>query len=139
MTLTEEELRLGIERDEFDNEPLFLLQDVESIVASRERAAAEGIRGEHDGGWFWTQAEWADWSNRLAELVPPEYEDDVAQEAIIERALADLVATRTRIEALAEEAERVAAFKDKGHQIDADYAEAIRAALADRAGEIRNG
>lgn len=42
-------------------------------------------------GEFWTQDEWADWSDRLAELVPEQYEDDVAQEAIVERALADLV------------------------------------------------
>lgn len=41
-------------------------------------------------GWFWTQAEWAEWSNLLASLLPEEYEDDVAQEAIIERAVTDM-------------------------------------------------
>lgn len=47
-------------------------------------------RGEHDGGWFWSQSEWADWSNKIALLLPEEYEGDEAQEAIIERAVRDL-------------------------------------------------
>lgn len=46
-------------------------------------------------GWFWTQAEWAEWSNTLALLLPEGYDDDVAQEAIIERAVMDM-ATQIR-------------------------------------------
>lgn len=45
----------------------------------------------HSGrGSFWTQAEWAEWSNTLAECLPEEYDGDAAQEALIERALMDL-------------------------------------------------
>jgi hypothetical protein len=55
---------------------------------TREQLAR--ARGERPSG-FWSQREWEDWSNELALLIPEEYEDDVAQEAIIQRALADLV------------------------------------------------
>lgn len=53
--------------------------------------AREHKTESHGPGWFWTRTEWAEWSNDLARLVPEEYGDDVAQEAIIERALTDLV------------------------------------------------
>lgn len=55
-------------------------------------------KGYTGPGWFWTQAEWAEWSNDLARLLPEEYGDDVAQEAIIERALGDLVRRATEAE-----------------------------------------
>lgn len=59
----------------------------------------ETLRQEQQGpGWFWTRTEWAEWSNDLARLLPEEYEDDVAQEAIIERAVADLVRRATTAE-----------------------------------------
>lgn len=75
-----------------------------SIVRGRYEAAAnavlawmraEGFRRHPEKprgrGSFWTPAEWADWSDSLAELLPEEYDGDAAQEALIERALADLV------------------------------------------------
>jgi len=55
----------------------------------------------HTGpGSFWTQAEWAEWSNTLAECLPEEYDGDAAQEAIIERALMDLAQQQREVLAL---------------------------------------
>lgn len=74
--------------------------------AEQERDAA---RGDSPDG-FMSQREWEDWSIDLAQLVPEEYEDDVAQEAIIERALEDLVTRAKRAEATLE---RVRAVVDE--------------------------
>ncbi len=65
-------------------------------AAEAERDAAQG---PHGGGRHMSQAEWSDWSNDLALLVPEEYDDDVAQEAIIERALGGLVSRLAAAEA----------------------------------------
>lgn len=56
-------------------------------------------------GWFWTQAEWAEWSNTLASLLPEEYDDDVAQEAIIERAVMDMATQIREVQAVLTEYE----------------------------------
>ena len=56
-------------------------------VMNEEAGMSETATGP---GWFWTQDEWAEWSNTLARLLPEEYDDDVAQEAIIERAVQDM-------------------------------------------------
>lgn len=61
-------------------------------------AAVAEVNSERQGpGWFWTQDEWAEWSNRLAMLIP---EDDLvgdldgSQESIIEETLAMYVRDR---------------------------------------------
>lgn len=56
--------------------------------AANEKQPADVVRGR---GSFWTHAQWADWSDRLAALLPEEYDGDAAQEALVERALADMV------------------------------------------------
>lgn len=65
------------------------------LLARAEQAEKE----KHGPGGFWTRAEWAKWSNTLALLIPEEYDDDAAQEAIIERALADLARRAEQAEA----------------------------------------
>ncbi|WP_028654872.1 hypothetical protein [Nocardioides sp. J54] len=86
--------------------------DFPALLTLLDKARAElaEARGEHGGGWFMSQAEWADWSNDLARLVPEEYEADVEQEEIIERALADLV---RRAKAAEGAIERVKALADE--------------------------
>ncbi|HET6917240.1 MAG TPA: hypothetical protein VFH56_14195 [Acidimicrobiales bacterium] len=56
-------------------------------------------------GSFWTQAEWAEWSNDLANLLPEEYDGDAAQEAIIERAVEDMVTALADVQAVLTEYE----------------------------------
>lgn len=40
-------------------------------------------------GWFWTQTEWAEWSNELASMIP---EDDVARYANVDGAQESIIA-----------------------------------------------
>lgn len=79
-------------------------------------------------GDFWTQAEWCDWSDDLARLVPEEYHDDIAQEAIIENALADLVRRVTGYRV-----EWGIRFPSGAVQVATDEAEARRYAFASAA------
>ena len=65
-----------------------------------------GTENDNTGpGWFWTQAEWAEWSNTLATLLPEKYDDDAAQEAIIERAVMDMATQISEAQAVLTEYE----------------------------------
>ena len=59
----------------------------------------------------WTCAEWEEWSNEIAALLPERYDDDAAQESIILRAVADLVsrgdALQARLTAVQDRAEKM--------------------------------
>jgi hypothetical protein len=80
-------------------------------------------------GDFWTPAEWADWSDRLAELIP---EDDAAtysnpegaQESIIEDCLRAYAARLAAVEALLAEWEA----EDPGMPLDLARLRAVVAA-----------
>jgi len=47
----------------------------------------------------WTCAEWEEWSNEIAALLPERYDDDAAQESIILCAVADLVSRGDALQA----------------------------------------
>lgn len=69
-----------------------------AVREAEQRAPAATADGP---GWFWTQDEWAEWSNELAILIP---EDDVdrysnpdgAQESVIKDCLRAYIAERER-------------------------------------------
>lgn len=115
--------------------------------AEKAEAEAKRRRGDHDGGWFWSQSEWADWSNRLAQMLPDEYEDDAAQEAIIERALGALIRRPDELTRLREGMEALAFMSDDGTEYEhnegcqgeaecpACWAKSIRAVLAGGEGQ----
>lgn len=67
------------------------------VMAERDalRAENERLRDEIDN--------WESWSNNLARHVPQSYDDDVAQEAIILRYVADTTAALDRVRAVARE------------------------------------
>ena len=88
----------------------------DALLASPALDALVAERNSHGPGSFWTQAEWAEWSNDLAFLIP---EDDVsryanpegAQESIVEACLRAYVSERAALDALV--AERVAALAEE--------------------------
>lgn len=84
-------------------------------TVSRQAVRLEEVKGPHDGGWFWSQAEWSDWSNRLSGVLPDEYDGDEAQEAIIERAMTELVAEVARLTQWKSEAMEVLNGWEKVH------------------------
>lgn len=75
-------------------------------LADRDARIAKEARDEIE--W------WENWSNKLTEYVPEEYEDDIAQEAIIENYLKDVprLLVEARVATLREAADLACDYRD---------------------------
>lgn len=98
------------------------------------REQAETLAGSATG---WTPREWENWSNEIAVLLPERYDDDVAQESIIPRAVADMVETLRRVRELCDRLadpeiqSRLETPEGRGPQVSVGFVVAeLRATLA---------
>lgn len=83
-----------------------LVNEAEARADKAEQERNEA-RGELPVAAFWSQRQWEDWSNRLALMLPEEYDGDGAQESLIEDALGDLLNKRQELAALRARIERL--------------------------------
>lgn len=94
-----------------------------AALAERDRQHAEALAE--------AEQRWEDWSNELADLLPPEYDGDDAQEAYILRFVRDHVAALAEVEQRVRDEER-SHFQEAVWTFDRGYrqgrAEALRQA-----------